>query len=146
MSDAPFTSLLLEVSRVHHAFEDALGDRSLSGRFDTLTPAQALFLYKMGTDPVPFSELRTRGIHLGSNASHVVARLEAAKCLRRLDHPDDRRAALVQRTARGRDVALKVGDFLSTFQNTAKHRILGSPILCQRLLGECLEILRSLDA
>jgi DNA-binding MarR family transcriptional regulator len=111
---APFSSLLLMVGRVHQIAEEALGSR-----FSHLVPAQAMFLYKMGTEPVPFGELRSRGIHLGSNASHTVAKLEKLHYIRRSSKPNDRRAVMLELTGRGTVIARKVQIFLNELETAA---------------------------
>ena len=143
MSDpTPFSELLLMVGRVHQALEEAL-----AGRFGKLIPSQALFLYKMGSAPVPFGELRSRGIHLGVNASHTVAKLKKGKYVRTVGREDDRRVLMVALTQRGQDVADKVGEFLERFDGAATLKggwTRGDAADGRRILAECLTFLEGI--
>jgi DNA-binding MarR family transcriptional regulator len=115
VKSAPFSALLLRIYRVQHAADEALATHFV----DDLTPGQAVFLYRMGGGPVPYGELRKRGLFLGANPSPTVSRLEALKYLRRIHNPEDQRTFTLKRTARGNTAATKVAAFLSAFEENA---------------------------
>jgi DNA-binding MarR family transcriptional regulator len=138
VKSAPFSALLLRIYRVQHAADEALGTR-----FDDLTPGQALFLYRIGGGPVPYGELRKRGIFWGANPSPTVSRLEGLKYLQRIHNPEDQRTFTLKRTAAGGAVARKVAIFLRDFEDMAftAERNYAEANDAEALLGRLLPVL-----
>lgn len=74
-----------------------------------ITPAQAMVLNFLGhQDRITARELAQRTLLDGATLTGILDRLESAGYLKRMPHPDDRRAHLILLRRQGKDLAQKI--------------------------------------
>jgi DNA-binding MarR family transcriptional regulator len=98
MNDAVVTALLHAAQRVEERVEEVLAGVGLSG-----AKFGALCVLVTQDQPISLSELAEKLTCVRSNVTQLVDRLEAEGLVKRIDHPDDRRAVRAEVTELGRE-------------------------------------------
>lgn len=78
-----------------------------------IAAVQALILMNLGDNVVTITEVMSRGYYIGSNASYNIRRLVANGYISQSPSDYDKRAVLLQTTAKGEELCLKVNAALS---------------------------------
>jgi DNA-binding MarR family transcriptional regulator len=98
-----------------------------------------MLLHFTRTGALPITKASARLQVHPSSVTNAVDRLEQAKLVRRLPHPEDRRATLVEITDEGRRVALAATGALN-------DKVFAKPGLAPRRLGSLIATLKDLRA
>ena len=78
-----------------------------------IAAVQALILMNLGDNVVTISEVMSRGYYIGSNASYNIRRLVANGYIAQSPSDYDKRAILLQTTAKGEELCSKVSSALN---------------------------------
>lgn len=111
MMDKPiYIDTLRSIERLHRRLLDLIKAEFDSMGWNDITPIQALMMFNMGTAELSATELRTRGLYLGSNATYNLKRLVEGEYIVHERDQSDRRSVRIKLTPKGLEVAEVVDD------------------------------------
>lgn len=93
------------VERAHRRFLDVVKDELDRLRRTEVNNVQAVLLYNLGADVLTPSELKERGVYMGSNVSYNLKKLAELGYVEQTRSKADRRTVRIAVTPPGREVA-----------------------------------------